>query len=100
MVAFIRLFSNRVATLKREFAVAAFAVWLAVTIRVFLSGDAEWIESQGVNYATLTSTVWLYITAAVGLQVWENREAAKPEPPAPVAPTAPPTEPPAAGTPG
>jgi hypothetical protein len=95
MVALVRFFSNRIATLKREFAIAAFAVWLAVTVRVFISGDSAWIAAQGVNYATLTSTVWLYITAAVGLQVWENREAARPE----VPPSAP-TEPPAAGTPG
>ena len=94
MVALIRFFSNRVATLKREFAVAAFGVWLAVTIRLFLSGDPAWIEAQGINYATITSTIWLYITAAVGLQVWENREATKPtEPPAKV-------EPPDAGVPG
>ncbi len=93
MVALIRFFSNRVATLKREFAVAAFAVWLAVTVRLFLSGDPEWIAAQGVNYATLTSTVWLYITAAVGLQVWENREATKPDP-------VPPVDVPPAGTPG
>lgn len=93
MVALIRFFSNRVATLKREFAVAAFCVWLGITIRVFLSGDAAWISAQGVNYATITSTVWLYITAAVGLQVWENREAAKPPEPTKV-------DPPDAGVPG
>jgi hypothetical protein len=98
MVALIRFFSSRVATLKREFAIAAFGVWLAVTVRVFLSGDAAWIAAQGVNYATISSTVWLYITAAVGLQVWENREAARPADPAP--PPTPPTPPPDAGVPG
>ncbi len=59
MVTFLRFFSSRVATLKREFAIAAFGVWLAVTVRVFLSGDAGWIAAQGVNYATITSTAWL-----------------------------------------
>ena len=59
-------------TLKYEFAVAAFAVWVAVTIRLFLSGNAEWIAAQGVNYATITTSVFLFITAAVGIQAWQN----------------------------
>jgi hypothetical protein len=59
-------------TLKYEFAVAAFGVWIAVTIRLFLSGDPEWIAAQGVNYATVTTSVFLFITAAVGIQAWQN----------------------------
>ncbi len=61
-------------TLKYEFAVAAFAVWIAATLRIFLSLDPTWITAQGVNYATLTSTVFLFITAAVGIQAWQNTQ--------------------------
>jgi hypothetical protein len=59
-------------TLKYEFAIAAFAIWVAATVRLFLSSDPEWVIAQGVNYGTLTTTVWLYITAAVGIQAWQN----------------------------
>lgn len=62
------------ATLKREFAVAAFTVWFGISLRLFASGDAEWIAAQGVNYGTLTSAVWLFITASVGIQAWQNQQ--------------------------
>lgn len=80
-----RFFRHRKApaTLKREFSVAAFGIWAAVTVRLFLSGNPEWIAAQGVNYATLTTTVWLFITAAVGIQAWQNnQDAPPPAPPA------------------
>jgi hypothetical protein len=59
-------------TLKYEFAIAAFAIWVAATVRLFLSSDPAWIAAQGANYATMSSTVFLFITAAVGLQAWQN----------------------------
>lgn len=61
-------------TLKREFAVFGFVVWFAITIKLFFfTADREWLNAQGPNYGTLTSTIWLYIAAAVGLQMVENR---------------------------
>ncbi|MDB6036028.1 MAG: hypothetical protein JWM16_6366 [Verrucomicrobiales bacterium] len=71
------------ATLKREFSLAAFAIWVTVTVRLFASGNPEWIAAQGVNYATLTTSVFLFITAAVGIQAWQNNQDA--QPPAPPA---------------
>lgn len=47
-----------------ELAVAALGVWIAAPLRIFLSLDPRWITAQGVNYATLPSTVFLFITAA------------------------------------
>jgi hypothetical protein len=74
-----RLFRRKApATLKREFSVVAFLVWFGVTVRLFASGNPEWIAAQGVNYATLTTTVWLFITAAVGIQAWQNNQATMP----------------------
>jgi hypothetical protein len=65
-------------TLKYEFAVAAFAVWVAVTVRLFISTDPAWIAAQGVNYGALTTTVFLYITASVITQVVQNRDGGTP----------------------
>jgi|GEM_PF-4128504 len=67
-------------TLKYEFAVAAFVVWVAVTVRLFASSNPDWIAAQGVNYGALTTTVWLYITAAVITQVVQNTQANAPLP--------------------
>jgi hypothetical protein len=61
-------------TLKYEFAVAAFAIWVAFTIRLALSGDAAWIMAQSGNYSTLSTTVFAFILAAVGLQAWQNAQ--------------------------
>lgn len=61
-------------TLKYEFAVAAFAVWVAYTIRIGISGNAEWITAQATVYGTMTTSVFLYIAAAVGLQAWQNQQ--------------------------
>ena len=79
----IRFFGRRKgpATLKREFSLAAFAVWVGVTIRLFTSGNPEWIAAQAVNYGTLTTTIWLFITAAVGIQAWQNNQDAPPPAP-------------------
>ena len=64
-------------TLKREFAAAALLVWIAVTIRMFFGLDSADAAVQAVNYGTATSTVWLYIAAAVGLQQWANAQPGK-----------------------
>lgn len=61
-------------TLKYEFAIAAFGVWVAYVTRIAVSGSPEWIAAQAVPFGTVTTTVWLYIGAAVGLQSWENRQ--------------------------
>lgn len=81
----IRFFGRRkgAATLKREFSALAFIVWVGVTIRLFTSGNPEWIAAQAVNYGTLTTTVWLFITAAVGIQAWQNTKDAAPAAPLP-----------------
>lgn len=65
--------SSKKKTLKYEFALAAWGVWAAVTVRIFLSGDPAWIAAQAGNYGTLTSTVYLYITAAVITQAVQNK---------------------------
>lgn len=62
------------ATLKYEFAIAAFAVWVAYLIRIALSGSPEWIAAQAVPFGTVTTTVWLYIGAVVGVQTWQNMQ--------------------------
>lgn len=65
-------------TLKYEFAMGAFAVWVAYTIRLGLANDAAWITAQSVVYGPLTSTVFLYITGVVGIQTWQNIQDASP----------------------
>ena len=84
MLSILSFFTRRKApaTLKREFAVAAFAVWLAITVRLFASGDPQWIAAQNVNYGTLTSAIWLFITASVGIQAWQNQMDGPRSPPA------------------
>lgn len=59
-------------TLKYEFALAAFIVWIGYLVRIAASGNAEWITAQSTPFATVTTSVFLFIGAAVGLQAWQN----------------------------
>lgn len=61
-------------TLKREFALIALLVWIVCTFQMFFGMPAADAAVQAVNYGTLTSTVWLYIAAAVGMQQWANTQ--------------------------
>jgi hypothetical protein len=72
-------------SLKREFALVAVIVWIATTFHTFWGLDAAAAAAQAVNYGTLSSTVWLYVAAAVGLQTWERNQDAKAEAAAPPA---------------
>lgn len=59
-------------TLKREFAALAVLVWAAVSFHLFFGIDPIAAAAQAVNYGTLSSTVWLYVAAAVGLAQWDK----------------------------
>lgn len=59
-------------TLKYEFALAAFLVWVGYLIRIACSDNPEWIAAQAVPFGTVTTTVFLFIGTAVGLQTYQN----------------------------
>lgn len=59
-------------TLKREFALFGVLIWLGVVIKLFFMSAPTDAAAQGVNFGTMTSAVWLYVTAAVGIQQLQN----------------------------
>lgn len=67
-------------TLKYEIAVLVLGVWIIFTIRLLISGDAEWITAQAGNYSTITWAAFAFVAAAVGLQTWQNTQEVAPRP--------------------
>jgi len=52
---------------KREVALAAFAVWVVLTYKVFWATDVTVINALNAPYGTASMSIWLYIMAAFGL---------------------------------
>lgn len=70
----MRIFSNlNGKTFKRELAVAMLAFWTVVTYRVFWELDAEMIGALGTAYGTASTSIWLYVAAAFGIDAWAKQ---------------------------
>lgn len=52
---------------KREVAVVALLFWVVLSYRVFWHPDVRFIEALAAPYGTVSTTVWLYVAAAFGM---------------------------------
>lgn len=64
-------------TFKREIAYVVFALWLSVTVWLFLFLPPAMVHHYEEMYGDLTLYSFLYIGAAMGMKVFQNYAAAK-----------------------
>lgn len=60
-------------TFKREIAVMALLFWAVLTLRVFWFADAILIGALGTAYGTASTSIWLYVAAAFGMDAFSKQ---------------------------
>ena len=64
-------------TFKRELAVLVLLFWFIITIRVFWFTPTSDIRALDSAYGTVTTTIWLYVVAAFGMD-WASKQMGDP----------------------
>jgi len=64
-------------TYKREIGYGLLALWVAVTIWVFIGLPPAMVENYERIYETLTWVTWIYVGSMMGLKVYQNIAAGK-----------------------
>lgn len=65
-------------TFKREVAIAVLLFWFIITVRVFWFTDHNAIRALDSAYGTVTTTIWMYVVAAFGMD-WVSKQMADPK---------------------
>lgn len=62
-------------TYKRELAAAGLLFWSLLTIYYFMGMDtAELVRAYEGPYGVITNAIWLFTTAAYGMDWWSKRK--------------------------
>lgn len=64
-------------TFKREVAIAVLFFWFIITVKVFWFTEVAAIRSLDSAYGTVTTTIWLYVVAAFGMD-WMSKQMGDP----------------------
>lgn len=59
---------------RHKLAVAILGMQAVVTFRVFFSFDPVWFAAQSTNYATLTTSSFLFAAASLGIKQWGDNQ--------------------------